>query len=155
MALALEYIYAAPLWKIDCWCPRNNVHAITWCCHDDVIKWKHFPRYWAFVRGNHRSPMNSPNKGHCRGALMFSLICAWINGWVNNREVGDLRRHRAHCDITVMVKSLECYQAHGIHNKVCPSAFIWQEVCRPKQFRWIQLWQRKNMNLGARAEWVY
>ena len=25
-------------------------------CHDDVIKWKHFPRYWPFVRGIHRSP---------------------------------------------------------------------------------------------------
>ena len=34
---------------------------------------------------------------------MFSLICAWINGWVNNCEVGDLRRHRAHYDIIVMV----------------------------------------------------
>ena len=31
--------------------------------HDDVIKWKHFPRYWPFVRGIHRSPVNSPNKG--------------------------------------------------------------------------------------------
>ena len=29
-------------------------------------------------------------------ALMFSLICAWINGWVNNREAGDLRRHRSY-----------------------------------------------------------
>ena len=31
--------------------------------HDDVIKWKHFPRYWPFVRGIHRSPVNSPHKG--------------------------------------------------------------------------------------------
>ena len=53
-------------------------------CHDDVIKWKHFPRYWPFVRGIHRSSVNSPHKGQWRGALMFSLICAWINGWVNN-----------------------------------------------------------------------
>ena len=37
-----------------------------------------------------------------RGALMFSLIWAWINGWVNNREAGDLRRQRAHHDLTVM-----------------------------------------------------
>ena len=44
--------------------------------HDDVIKWKHFPRYWPFVRGIHRSPVNSPHKGHWRGTLMFSLICA-------------------------------------------------------------------------------
>ena len=25
--------------------------------HDDVIKWRHFPRYWPFVRGIHRSPV--------------------------------------------------------------------------------------------------
>ena len=70
--------------------------------HDDVIKWKHFPRYWSFVWGIHRSPVNSPHKGQWRGALMFSLICARINGWVNNREAVDLRRHQAHCDVIVM-----------------------------------------------------
>ena len=37
-----------------------------------------------------------------RGALMFSLICTRINGWVNNGEAGDLRRHRAYYDVTVM-----------------------------------------------------
>ena len=71
--------------------------------HDDVIKWKHFPRYWPFVRGIHRWPVNSPHKGQWRGALMFSLICAWINGWVNNGDAGDLRRHHAHYDVTVMI----------------------------------------------------
>ena len=70
--------------------------------HDDVIKWKHFPRYWHFVRGIHRSPVNSPSKGLWRGALMFSLICVSINDWVNNREAGELRRHRGHYDVTVM-----------------------------------------------------
>ena len=70
--------------------------------HDDVIKWKHFPHYWPFVRGIHRSTVNSPHKGQWRGALMFSLICVLINGWVNHREAGDLRRHRAHYDVTVM-----------------------------------------------------
>ena len=44
-----------------------------------------------------------PHKGQWRGALMFSFICAWINGWVNNGESGDLRRHRDHYDVTVMV----------------------------------------------------
>ena len=71
------------------------------CIHDDVIKWKHFPRYWPFLRGFHRSPVNFPHKGQWRGTLMFSLICAWINGWINNWDAGDLRRHRAHYDITV------------------------------------------------------
>ena len=72
--------------------------------HDDVIKWKHFPRYWPFVLEIHRSTMNSPHKGQWRGALMFSVICARINGWVNNREAGDLRRHRAHYDVIVMLQ---------------------------------------------------
>ena len=70
--------------------------------HDDVIKWKHFPRYWPFVWGIHRSPVNSPHKGQWRGALMFSLFCVWTNGWVNNREAGDLRRYRVHYDVIVM-----------------------------------------------------
>ena len=46
--------------------------------------------------------MKSPHKGQWRGALTFSLIYAWINGWVNNREAGDLSRHRAHHDVIVM-----------------------------------------------------
>ena len=58
--------------------------------------WKDIPRYWPFVCGIHRSPVNSPHKDQWRGALMFSLICVWINGWVNNREAGDLRLYRAH-----------------------------------------------------------
>ena len=70
--------------------------------HDDVFKSKHFSRDWPFVRGIHRSPVNSPHKGQWCGALMFSLICAWINGWVNNCEAGDLRRHLAHYDVIVM-----------------------------------------------------
>ena len=71
--------------------------------HDDVIKWKHFPRYWSFVRGI--------RKGQWRGALMFSLICVWINGWVSNREAGDLRRYRTHYDATVMITHHKSYNS--------------------------------------------
>ena len=71
--------------------------------HDDVIKWKHFPRNWPFMREILRSPVNSPHKGQCHGALRFSLICKRINDWANNGEAGDLRRHLAHYDITAMV----------------------------------------------------
>ena len=81
--------------------------------HDDVIKWKHFPRNWPFVRGIHRSPVNSQHKGQWRGALMFSLICVWINDGVNNREAGDLRRYRLHYDVIVMkiatLLEITCY----------------------------------------------
>ena len=71
--------------------------------YDDVITWKHFPRYWPFVWGIHQPPVNSPHQGQWRGALMFSLIFAWMNGWVNNRDASDSRRHRAHYDVTVMI----------------------------------------------------
>ena len=53
--------------------------------------------------------VNTQHKGTWRGASMFSLICAWINVWVNNREAGDLRRHRAHYDVIVMLESLVRY----------------------------------------------
>ena len=46
---------------------------------------------------------NSPHKGQWLGAFMLSLICVWINCWVNNREAGDLRRYRAHYDVIVML----------------------------------------------------
>ena len=70
--------------------------------HDDVIKWKHFSRNWPFVRGIHPSPVNFPHKDQWRGAVMFSLICVWINDWLNNREAGDLRCNCTHYDIIVM-----------------------------------------------------
>ena len=92
--------------------------------HDDVIRWKHFPRHWPFAWGIHRqiltwwrhqmetfsailaicagNSLNSLHKGPWRWALLFSLIRTRINGWVNNVKAGDLRHHRAHCDVTVM-----------------------------------------------------
>ena len=86
------------------------------CDHDDVIKWKHFPRYWPFVRGIHRSTVNSPHKGQWRGALMCSLICVWINGWINNREAGDLKRYRAHYDAIVMDACRLCINGINLSN---------------------------------------
>ena len=83
-------------------------HLIVKSRHDDIIKWKHFPRYWPFLRGIHRSLLNSPHKGQWRGALMFPLICVWMNCWVINPEASDSKRHRAHYDVTVIVKSRNC-----------------------------------------------
>ena len=68
--------------------------------------WRHqmetFSALLTLCSGNSRSPMNSPHKGQWRGDLIFSLICAWLNDWVNNGEAGDFRRHRAHYDAIVM-----------------------------------------------------
>ena len=77
-----------------------------WRAHDDVIKWKHF-RVTGPLCGN--SPVNSPHKGQWRGALMFYLIRTWINAWVNNREAGDLIRHRAHYDV-ILMRPVSAYQ---------------------------------------------
>ena len=52
-------------------------------------------------------PPPPPPQGQWRGALMFSLICAWTDDWVNNRNAGDLRRHGAHYNVTIMY---EIYQ---------------------------------------------
>ena len=68
--------------------------------------WRHqmetFSALLALCAGNSPVPVNSPHKGQWRRALMFSLIYAWIKDWVNNREAGDLRRHRGHYDVIVM-----------------------------------------------------
>ena len=79
--------------------PPPQYDAVAPVLHDDR---KNFLRYWPFVREIHRSPVNSPLKGQWHGALMFSLIWVWLNGWVNNHKAGDLRHHRAHCDVPVM-----------------------------------------------------
>ena len=68
--------------------------------------WRHqmetFSALLAICAGNSLAPVNFPHKGQWRGALMFALICVWINAWVNNRKAGDLRRYCAHYDVIVM-----------------------------------------------------
>ena len=86
----------------------ETISALLAICADRWIAWwrykmETFSALLASVRRIHRSPVNSPHKGQWQGALVFSLICIWINGSVNNRGAGDLRRHRAHHDVIVMV----------------------------------------------------
>ena len=69
-----------------------------------------FSALLAICAENSPVPVNSPHKGQWRGALMFSLICVWINDWVNNGEAGDLRRYRIHYDVTVMRKYVTIHQ---------------------------------------------
>ena len=79
----------------------NTLWLCTW--------WRHqmetFSALLAICAGNSPAPVNSPHKRQWGGALMFSLICVWINSWGNNREAGDLRRYRVHYDVSVMDKN--------------------------------------------------
>ena len=81
---------------------RSSHHCVPFNCrvdiHDDVIKWKHFPRYWPFVQGIHPLTKASDAELWC-----FLWSAPRINGWVNNREAGDLRRYRAHYDVILML----------------------------------------------------
>ena len=79
--------------------------------------WRHqmktFSALLDICAGNSPVPGEFPiHKGQWRGALMFSLICARINGWVNNREAGDFRCHRAHYDVIVMCLGLDVAYVH-------------------------------------------
>ena len=126
------------------WLRRIGVMPI----HDDVIEWKLFPRYWPFARGIHRWPLDSPHKGQCRGALMFSLICAWTNGWVNNRDAGDSRRHRGHYDVTVM------YCKHITkHNKARTMCMIIEVWCI-QNWPYVPSWPDMNADSEVFRRWM-
>ena len=58
-----------------------------------------FSALLAFVRGIHRFPSQRPMM---RIFDVFFFICAWTNGWANNRDAGDMRRHWGQYDVTVM-----------------------------------------------------
>ena len=101
--MSLSHAHVGFIWDQGHFASHVLLPLIKMCSkHDDVIQWKHFPHYWPFVRGIHRSPVNYPHKGQWRGALLFSLICASTYGWVNNRDAGTLRRNHAHYDVRVM-----------------------------------------------------
>ena len=107
---------AGDLWRHDAgvtslFCQGYSVNVFftsgsIWChrsMHYDVIKWKHFPSNWPFVRGIHRSRWIPHTKTSDAELWCFVFMCVWINGWVNNREAGDLRLHCGHCDVIIMV----------------------------------------------------
>ena len=98
-AAVTEQTTEAVDWKLTGFIQRGRIH---WNFSHSISMVWHFPRYWSFVRGIHRSPVNPPMKGQWHGALMLSLICAWTNSWVNYRDAGDLSLYRARYDVTVM-----------------------------------------------------
>ena len=141
--------------------------------HDDIMAWEHFPHYswwrhqmetfsaFPFVRRIHRSPVNSPHKGQWRGALMFTLICARINGWVNNCEAGDLRRNRAHYDVIVMWFRNPCGQSTedwcipDTKGQLCRTLIVYVLLVR-QAFEQTAEWPLKwdPLTHGGRAKWL-
>ena len=118
--------------------------ALLGCRYDGVVAtgcpyawWRNqigiFPRCWPFVRGIHRWPMDSPHRGQWRGAWMFSLICAWTNSRVNNREAVDLNRHRAHYDVTIMVTTTPAFVllGTGLSPWLPLEMYLWAYACLP------------------------
>ena len=118
-------------WKLKKLC-RWNIPAIS-AVKRTVTPWRHqmetFSVLLAICTGIHRSPVNSPHKGQWRGTLMFSLICVWINGWVNNRDDGDLRRYGVRYDVTVMLK-MRCIKINGVprHPLCMVLQLVWTSI---------------------------
>ena len=88
------------------WYSAGCYHSHLTYRESETTWWRHqmetFSASLAICEGNSPVPVKSPPKGQWRGAFRFSLICVWINGWVNNREAGYLRRYPAHYDVIVM-----------------------------------------------------
>ena len=113
-----------------------------------------FSALLAICAGNSPVPVNSPHKGQWGGDMIFSLICVWINGWVNNCEAGDLRRHRAHYDVTLMTYravwwSIEyCWMSATfdfniyVHNDV----MTWKRLQHCQPFQWGIFWSGHSLH---------
>ena len=110
LSINTNHVDNIPITVILCIIKLDNQYPwlLSLLVHDDVTKWKHFPRYWPIVEGDHRSlVVDSPQTDQWRRALVFYLICAWTNSSVNNRDDGDLGRHCAHYDVTVMTRGVD------------------------------------------------
>ena len=128
--------YKGHNWKLPSHLHRQIIdrHDIGCGTYDDVIKWKHFPRYWPFVWGIHRSRVNSPHKDQWRGVLMFSLICTWKNGWVNSSEAGDLRRRRAHYDVIALHSVCMVQWCHAARLNFVNSGSVCNSLTPPSRY---------------------
>ena len=100
--------------------------------------------------GHRWIPRTKANDG---GTLMFSLIWAWINGWVNNREAGDLRCHHAHYDVTAMVLHMTAPQHHSKILSIWWEQFqgsYWSLTCKGGKNVWFNSLRPGQMLLRAK-----
>ena len=96
-----------PLWRqsnekkttaLDVYTGHTLKQQPSWLWHHQM---ETFSTVLSLCEGNPPVTDGFPHKGQWRRALMFSLICAWTNGWANNQDAGDLRYHRDHYDVSV------------------------------------------------------
>ena len=79
--------------------------------HDDAMTWKRNRRYWPFVRGIHRWPVDSHHKGPLTRALMVSFMLVLTNSWTNTRVAVDLRHHAARVIMVMSLLWFSCRQS--------------------------------------------
>ena len=112
-------------------------------CHNDVIKWTDFTRWWSFVKGIHRSPVDPPHIEASDAGLWCFLWSApelTVELWANNRNARDFIRHRAHYDVTARLIHARCVVNKGFDdswsdprwlsmNRSWPTSFHSRQPC--------------------------
>ena len=119
----------------DEWC---GVYCAKWCHQMKTVS-----VLLALCGGIHRLPVDSPHKGQWRGALTFSLICAWTNTWSNNRDAGwfetpscPLWRHRdgKFGNFWPLCNGVALYQIKKDRPSMC---IWWCAVGHGEHFNWV------------------
>ena len=115
--------------------------------HDDVIKWKHFPRYWHFVRGIHRSPVISPQRPVTRSfdgffdlPLNKGLCKQWRRWWFETPS----RPLWRHCNENKLALGIAC---------TVITLFVFSQhalkIVKAEQVSIIQFWLQVTINLAS------
>ena len=121
--------------------------------------WRHQMEIFSASWTGHLCGENSPHKGQWRGALMSSLICDWMNDWVNNREAGDLRRHRGHDNVIMHQLALSTHLPLVPHICVSDSGqrwFKWWLVVYSAPTHYLkQCWVIVNWTLRKKNPWIF
>ena len=111
--------------------------------HNDVVNWKHFPRYrWI--------PLTKTSDAELWCFCFF--ICAWIDGWANNPEVGDLRRHHTHYDVILMTVGINAaiiFLIHKIHFSAIRRLLPHRQATSFSFCRSIYPWNTKTISLSC------
>ena len=126
----------------------RTISHFLWLGHETTW-WRHqmetVSALLAICAGNSPAPVNSPHKGQGRGALMLSLIYAWINDWVNNREAGDLRRHRGHYVVIVMNGMCCCMSCYVLLKISGFPKLIWKFIINHMWSQRTKMWHNEHI----------